>query len=113
MIFILSQNNSEGEEGQPIGNIFDSDENKSAAAYSVKVSIQFWVVIILLVLSFGAKMFREDFCNNFQEDVINLKLEQIKQTYQSNAGLRQARDEQPESPIEVQTSAASAGGKSP
>lgn len=66
----------------------------SSAAYSVKVSIQFWVVVTLLVLSFGAKVLREDFCNNFKEDPINKKLEQIKMTYQNNADFRKAQFEQ-------------------
>ena len=39
---------------------------------------------MLLVVSFAAKAFREEICNNFQDDPISERLDKIKQRYQAN-----------------------------
>ena len=56
----------------------------SRKALTYKTSIQFWVVILLLLLSFGSKVYREEVCNNFKDDVINNKLQEISQRYAMN-----------------------------
>jgi len=55
---------------------------KANQASSIKIEIQFWVIIIISVMSFFLKSYREDVCNNFEDDPINDKLEEIKQRYQ-------------------------------
>ena len=58
--------------------------SKAIQARDLRIQIQFWVVVALMVLSFVAKSYREDICNSFNEDPINTRLEEIKQRYQFN-----------------------------
>jgi len=48
----------------------------------IKVEIQFWIIVIVMILSLATKAFREDVCNNFKDDPVNTKLEEIKQRFQ-------------------------------
>ena len=48
----------------------------------MKVQVQFWAVVILVLLSLGTKAYREEVCNGFKDDPINEKLEEITQRFQ-------------------------------
>ena len=56
-------------------------EQKAKKAKDIKIEIQFWVLITLLLISFGSKIYREDICNNFCDDPVNDKLQEIRQRY--------------------------------
>ena len=55
----------------------DLDLLRHRQTLEYKKIIQFWVVVILLILSFGTKAYREEVCNDFKEDPINKKLQEI------------------------------------
>ena len=71
-----------GEGEEAVNTLFDDNEEmalaKAKSAQATKVSIQFWVVVVLMLLSFATKVFREDYCNSFRDDPVNNKLEEIK-----------------------------------
>ena len=56
---------------------FDTDTN----AESLKVKIQFWVLVVLMLTSLFTKVFREDICNNFNRDPLTSKLEELNQRF--------------------------------
>ena len=56
---------------------FESETN----AESLKVNIQFWVLVVLMVTSLFTKVFREDICNNFNRDPLTAKLEELNQRF--------------------------------
>ena len=81
---LILQNTSSGDESSQLDPFIDDMELaqiKANKAIGIKVSIQFWVVVALNTLTFFLRSYREDVCNNFQDDPINGKLEEIKQRY--------------------------------
>ena len=62
-----------------LGDIDDFDAEKNAE--SLKVNIQFWVLVVLMVTSLFTKVFREDICNNFNRDPLTAKLEELNQRF--------------------------------
>ncbi len=64
--------------------------------------MQFYIVCLLLVSSILLKIFREDFCNNFDKDPMADKLKQISEQLKENydkAEQAKVEKDKPKEPI--------------
>ena len=82
LVFFILQNSASEEERADYIDDTDMAKQKSIQASQVKISVQFYVMAILIFISLAQKAFREDACNNFVKDPVNDKLEMIRQKFQ-------------------------------
>ena len=56
-------------------------EDDEEAQEAMKVSIHFYIIVTVFLVSIANKAYREEFCNNFERDPFHEKLKEIKTEY--------------------------------
>ena len=60
-------------------------EEDEEAQDAMKVSIHFYIIVTIMLVSIANKAYREEFCNNFEKDPFHEKLNEIKTKYKYTA----------------------------